>query len=313
MTTPPAGDGSAGGGARDGGDTGGGLRDGGRQDSAALTHAGTGDGGRHHSGDRSDSGAHTDIGPVGGRNLGALPVDAIVLAGGRGSRLGGVDKAALTLDGRRLLDRTLDAVRGAVLGGETATRTGTGTIVVVGPDAVLPAGTHHDVLFLDRHVRLVREDPPFGGPAAATAAGLAALGPTDLDAGGSEAAAWVLLLSCDLVHPADAVAALLPAVRSAMRSADGTVDAVVGVDPDGRRQPLTAAYRRGRLEASVAALTVARGHLTGASMRELTGGLHAAEVPLTSAASADVDTVEDAHRTGVRLPYSPDQRAEEDA
>ncbi|MFZ2514092.1 MAG: NTP transferase domain-containing protein, partial [Candidatus Lutibacillus vidarii] len=39
--------------------------------------------------------------------------DAIVLAGGRGSRLGGVDKGAVPVAGRALLDRVLDAVSGA--------------------------------------------------------------------------------------------------------------------------------------------------------------------------------------------------------
>ncbi|OMH34500.1 hypothetical protein BGP79_02940 [Tersicoccus sp. Bi-70] len=233
-----------------------------------------------------------------------MRLSAVVLAGGRGSRLGGVDKASLTLDGRRLLDRVLDAVAGA---GVAA-----GRIAIVGFDDVLPAGP------LDRPgrsgnggPRLVREDPPFGGPAAATAAGLGALA-TEPDDDADDPDAWVLLLSCDLVHPDDAVEALLPAVRSAAETTDA---AVVGVDPDGRHQPLTAAYRRGALAAAVAALTASRGGLTGASMRDLTGELSVMEVPLTSAASADVDTVEDAHRTGVRLPHSPDERArpEEDA
>ena len=40
--------------------------------------------------------------------------DAIVLAGGRGSRLGGVDKGAVPVAGRALLDRVLDAVSGAL-------------------------------------------------------------------------------------------------------------------------------------------------------------------------------------------------------
>ncbi|MEU4744233.1 NTP transferase domain-containing protein, partial [Actinosynnema sp. NPDC023658] len=38
---------------------------------------------------------------------------AVVLAGGRGSRLGGVDKASLVVDGRTLLDHVLDAVAAA--------------------------------------------------------------------------------------------------------------------------------------------------------------------------------------------------------
>ncbi|XVV06848.1 molybdenum cofactor guanylyltransferase [Actinosynnema sp. CA-248983] len=64
--------------------------------------------------------------------------DAVVLAGGRGSRLGGVDKAAVEVGGRTLLDHALDAVRGA-------RRT-----VVVGPEKPVPG------------VVWTREEPPGG-------------------------------------------------------------------------------------------------------------------------------------------------------
>jgi molybdopterin-guanine dinucleotide biosynthesis protein A len=75
--------------------------------------------------------------------------DAIVLAGGVGSRLGGADKAELRIGGVRLLDRVLDAVAEAE------------RIVVVGPKR---SST--------RSVTWARESPPGGGPAAAIAAGL---------------------------------------------------------------------------------------------------------------------------------------------
>ncbi|MFD1151439.1 molybdenum cofactor guanylyltransferase [Saccharothrix hoggarensis] len=75
---------------------------------------------------------------------------AVVLAGGRGSRLGGVDKAAVVVDGRTLLDHVLDAVAGA-----RAT-------VVVGPRKDDVPG-----------VTWAREEPPGGGPLAGLAAGLA--------------------------------------------------------------------------------------------------------------------------------------------
>lgn len=99
--------------------------------------------------------------------------DAIVLAGGRGSRLGGIDKAGLTLGTDTLLDRTISAVRGA------------GTIVVVG-DVTVP------------HAIVVREDPRHGGPAAAVGAGLAEV-----------TAPYVLLCGCDQPFLADAVDLLL--------------------------------------------------------------------------------------------------------
>src|SRR5665648_985882 len=79
--------------------------------------------------------------------------DAIVLAGGEGIRLGGVDKAAVPVGGRPMLAHVLDAVAGA-------RRT-----VVVAPPTVATFG-------VDR----VQEDPPLGGPAAGLAAGLTHLG-----------------------------------------------------------------------------------------------------------------------------------------
>ena len=75
--------------------------------------------------------------------------DAIVLAGGTGSRLGGVDKAAVDIAGRSLLDRSLDIVSAAT------------SVVVVGDRRP----TRHTVLW-------VREQPPGGGPVAAVAAAL---------------------------------------------------------------------------------------------------------------------------------------------
>lgn len=101
--------------------------------------------------------------------------DAIVLAGGRATRLGGVDKPDLVVDGRTLLDRTLDAVSGAT------------NVIVVGevdaPGAVV-----------------VQEEPRFAGPAAAIGAGLRAV-----------TSPWVLIAACDHPYVADAVAPLLAA------------------------------------------------------------------------------------------------------
>lgn len=76
-------------------------------------------------------------------------MDAIVLAGGRATRLGGADKASVLVGGRALLDRVLDALAGAE------------TVVVVGPERASP-----------RAVKWVLEHPPGGGPVAAIAAAL---------------------------------------------------------------------------------------------------------------------------------------------
>lgn len=102
--------------------------------------------------------------------------DAIVLAGGRGSRLGGVDKGSLELDGATLLSRTLQAVAGAA------------QIVVVG-EADAPG------------VIVVQEEPRFAGPAAAVGAGLAEV-----------TSPYVLLAGVDQPFLGDAIPVLLDAV-----------------------------------------------------------------------------------------------------
>ena len=75
--------------------------------------------------------------------------DAVVLSGGRGTRLGGVDKGDLQIGGKRLIDRVLDAL-------VVARR-----VVVVGP----PLEVEAEVLW-------TREEPAGGGPVAGLAAGL---------------------------------------------------------------------------------------------------------------------------------------------
>ena len=79
--------------------------------------------------------------------------DAIVLAGGSGSRMDGADKASLTVAGTSLLERVLTAVAGAA------------TVVVVG--ATRPT---------QQPVTWTRENPAGTGPAAATRAGLRLVG-----------------------------------------------------------------------------------------------------------------------------------------
>ncbi|MGZ3146822.1 molybdenum cofactor guanylyltransferase [Lentzea chajnantorensis] len=74
---------------------------------------------------------------------------AIILTGGTGERLGGVDKAALSYRDATLLDHVLSVVDDAA------------RVVVVGPEKDRPG------------VVWAREDPPGGGPLAGLAAGLA--------------------------------------------------------------------------------------------------------------------------------------------
>jgi molybdopterin-guanine dinucleotide biosynthesis protein A len=177
---------------------------------------------------------------------------AIVLAGGRASRMGGEPKPLLTAGGRTLLARVADAAIAA----------GCDPIIVVGPeDAALPGAT------------LVREDPPFGGPAAGIVAALPLVD-----------AAWTLVLAADLAHPDDALAALLAATAGP--------DGVVLTDPDGREQWLAAAYRTSALRER--AVTAADWH--DASVRRLAGSLDLTLVPAPAAAVEDIDTWEDFER-----------------
>lgn len=135
-----------------------------------------------------------------------MSYDALVIAGGRARRLGGVDKPALTVGARTLLDRTLAACA-------DADRT-----VVVGPRRP----TH-------RPVRWTREDRPGSGPLAAIHAGVRA-----------SKASTLLVLSADLpfLRPAT-VARLLATAQSpgaeAALAHDGRDQPLLGAY---RREPL---------------------------------------------------------------------------
>lgn len=175
-------------------------------------------------------------------------VHAIVLAGGRARRLGGIDKLLVRVEGRELLARVVDAVLAVE------------RVVLVGP--------HRDIA-LAREVLWVREDPAFGGPAAAVAAGLAAVDPADDDR--------ILVLAGDLVGPDLVVEALL--------AGEGNR---VGVDANGHRQWACALLRAGDLARAVADTDTA-----GAPLKALLAALGPADVPMSADACADLDSPDD--------------------
>lgn len=188
-------------------------------------------------------------------------LDAVILAGGRAARLGGIDKTALGTPGDTLLDRALKASSGAGR-----------RIVVAGREARRgPAG-----------VIWTTEVPRFGGPVAALAAALAVPGPS---------ASAVLVLAADLPGVERAVPALLAVVDDA----EG-VDGWLAVDPDGRDQPLLALYRRDPLAAALAALP---GGPADASLRRLLAPLALARIPLERSLVTDVDTPDDLREAGL--------------
>ncbi|WP_412747601.1 molybdenum cofactor guanylyltransferase [Krasilnikovia sp. M28-CT-15] len=158
---------------------------------------------------------------------------AVVLAGGAARRMGGADKPALTVAGQSMLTRVLAAVHDA------------DPRVVVGP---VPPD-------LPVHVDSTREDPPGGGPVAATAAGLA-LVPADVS--------LTALLAADLpLLTGEAVDVLRLTVESA------PMQGALYRDAEGRRQSLCGVWRTAALRDAVDRLAGKRGDLHGAPMREL--------------------------------------------
>lgn len=211
-------------------------------------------------------------------------LDAVILAGGRGSRLGGISKGDLVVGGRRLIDVALDAARGA----------GANRSLVVGAVAV------------EAPAELIREEPPFGGPAAGLAAALP-----------SVSTPWLLLLACDLPRAPALVELLEEASRRGPAAADGegpppdsaegaastvevasTDEAPVGgtdgyvvVDRDGRPQWLAGVYRTSAVRHALEHAAAASG-TNGLALRHVLERLALTRVPDRRGASIDIDTPE---------------------
>ncbi|MBN9188847.1 molybdenum cofactor guanylyltransferase [Microbacterium sp.] len=203
---------------------------------------------------------------------------AILLAGGRASRMGGIAKPLLEVGGASLLAHAIHAARDA----------GSSPLTVVGPEA--PALAAADVTW-------VREDPPFTGPAAAVVAALA-----------SWAAAVdpsvTLVLACDLPRVRAASAQLARDILLVPSDTDGLCLA----DASGRPQWLIGAYRTARLRDAAARLPN-RGE--NASIRALLDDLAIAVVADASGAAADVDTWEDLKRFTDPAPPDPPRSTKE--
>jgi molybdopterin-guanine dinucleotide biosynthesis protein A len=189
--------------------------------------------------------------------------DAVVLAGGRGRRLGGTDKAEVMLAGRALIDRVLDA---AALARST---------VIVGP----PRHGRHGV-------SSVLEEPPGGGPVAGLWAGVDVL-----DRRHPHDDAAVLVLACDVPLASRAVPGLLAALVGDSRN-----DGAHLVDTDGRAQSLVAIYRRAPLRAGLERLPG-----RGRSMGQLLAGLTLTPVMDAGGDGMDADTWDDVATLGARI------------
>ncbi|WP_134740662.1 NTP transferase domain-containing protein [Nocardioides sp. 503] len=142
---------------------------------------------------------------------GLSPFSAVILAGGRAARLGGVDKASVEIAGRTLLAHAIDAVIDAT------------ELVVVGE----PVPTERPVTF-------TFESPRYGGPVAALLTGRDAL---------LHRTPYLAVLAVDMPRlDTHTFRRLLTA------AAAGTADGAALVDPDGRRQ-LALVLDVGRLDA----------------------------------------------------------------
>lgn len=193
----------------------------------------------------------------------SIEYNAIIVAGGRATRLGGIDKTALLFDGRTLLQCALDAVRDAI---EIA-------LVGVGVQAPPTPGLRH-----------TSEQPRWGGPAAALSAGVHNLRLSRVEA--------TVVIAADMPRVAGGVALLLDAF-----AVNPDFDGVIAVDSSGRRQYLLGVYRTAALRRAVAAA----GSLDGAAVRTVIGALVLREVVMPDEYCADVDTPADAVANGIEL------------
>ncbi|MEP7016983.1 MAG: NTP transferase domain-containing protein [Actinomycetota bacterium] len=183
----------------------------------------------------------------------------IVLCGGTSRRMAGRDKTRELLGGTTVLDHLLNGLPSSW------------AAVCVGDERATT-----------RSVQWCRESPTGGGPVAAIAAGLAHLVQAD---GGhrqpDERAEICVVVGGDMPFAGPALVTLADALI-----AQPSLDGVLATDPDGRKQPLLAAYRRGALRAALP------GELAGARVMGVVDAMATGTVACAAQFSLDVDTPE---------------------
>lgn len=199
----------------------------------------------------------------------------VLLTGGGGRRLGGVDKASLEVGGQTLLDRAVHAAGGR-------------PVIVVGPD---PGG--------DASVLVTREDPPGGGPAAGVAAGVAALDQDEPGASGTG-----LLVAVQAVDQIGVTRATWRRLAAAARDVGGGAILLSG----GRRQYGVGVFPLEALRGACGTRATWHGH----PLRELIDPVVAVEIDALGAESRDIDTLEDLTwwRSHADAPRAPDEAAD---
>jgi molybdopterin-guanine dinucleotide biosynthesis protein A len=176
--------------------------------------------------------------PVSLSRAGSPEFEAVILAGGRGTRLGGIDKPGAVVGSSTMVAAVVSACAAA----------GARSVVLVGP-ARADLAKIADALPGGRTV--VREDPPGAGPVPALRAGLPRV-----------RAPWVAVLAADLPFlRSEQIRELLAAASG------GTAAGVVMTDDSGAAQWLAGCWRSARLRSALDAYG-------DSSLRGLLGPLH---------------------------------------
>jgi molybdopterin-guanine dinucleotide biosynthesis protein A len=182
-----------------------------------------------------------------------VAIAAVVLCGGGSRRLAGRDKARESLAGTTVMDHLLDALPSDW------------PVVCVGEERATT-----------RSVGWCRESPAGGGPVAGIAAGL-----EHLRHQGQPDSGICVVLGGDMPF----AAAALPTLVDALNAQPG-LGAVMAVDPDGRTQPLLAAYRTQVLRAALPS------EPGGARLVAVIDALATGTVECDARTTLDVDTPE---------------------
>lgn len=210
----------------------------------------------------------------------ALTFGAILLAGGRATRVDGAVKPLFDVGGRTLLARAVDAARAAHAH----------PLVVAAP-----------ILDESLDVVWVADDPPFGGPVSGIVAAL------NRPEAWEPEPDWTLVLACDLPR----VDAAVERLRADILLLPADTDGVCLADASSRPQWLTGAYRTRPLRAAAQAMPDAG---RGAPVRDLLADLAIAVIATSDDLTDDVDTWEDLQRArDAAARTSPPPAAEEES
>ncbi|WP_165214945.1 molybdenum cofactor guanylyltransferase [Schaalia sp. ZJ1691] len=192
---------------------------------------------------------------------------AIVLAGGKGQRLGGCLKATLTIGDSTLGDRVISVLNPLV----------SGDIIIVAPESVpAPTGTQR-----------VMESPPGGGPMAGLAAGI-----RRVEATGDDDLVFVVAVDTPGI-----IRTAKPLVEAARAAVDRGFDGVTAQGSADFIQHLHACYRL----KSLAEVIDASPNTHHRSVKKVLAPLNLRALTVADADCRDVDTPEDLHYWRVSL------------